>query len=209
MRSKMNHFKIMIQLLACCSFLSVVVHAQQNENDPAAITHQTVNDVITDMRANEALYSSDNSKLIAMVEQRLLPRFNFNVMTQLAVARPWTQASNEQKAALQNEFRTLLVRTYSNVLFSKRNVTTTIKSTNTTAQGDVNIDMEVTSSAGAPVKLALRMRADKGDWKVIDVTVGGVSLIATYRTSFTSEISKSGIDGLVASLAEKNRKNME
>lgn len=209
MRSKMNHFKIMIQLLACCSFLSVVVHAQQNENDPAAITHQTVNDVITDMRANEALYSSDNSKLIAMVEQRLLPRFNFNVMTQLAVGRPWTQASNEQKAALQNEFRTLLVRTYSNVLFSKRNETTTIKSTNTTAQGDVNIDMEVSNTAGEPVKLALRMRADKGDWKVIDVTVGGVSLIVSYRTSFTSEISKSGIDGLVASLAEKNRKNME
>ncbi len=209
MRSKMNHFKIMIQLLVCCSFLSFVVHAQQNENEPTAITHQTVNDVITDMRANEALYSSDNTKLIAMVEQRLLPRFNFNVMTQLAVGRPWNQASAEQKTTLQNEFRTLLVRTYSNVLFSKRNETTTIKSSNTTAQGDVNIDMEVSSSAGEPVKLALRMRADNGDWKVIDVTVGGVSLIVSYRTSFTSEISKSGIDGLVASLAEKNRKNME
>jgi len=209
MRSKMKHFKIMVQLLFCCSLLSFFVHAQQNENDPTAITHQTVNDVITDMRTNEALYSSDNTKLIAMVEQRLLPRFNFNVMTQLAVGRPWTQASAEQKTALQNEFRTLLVRTYSNVLFSKRNETTAIKSSNTTAQGDVNIDMEVSNSAGEPIKLALRMRADKGDWKVIDVTVGGVSLIVSYRTSFTSEISKSGIDGLVASLAEKNRKNME
>ncbi len=183
--------------------------AQTTTNDPVEITRQTVNDVMTEMKLNETVYSSDRNKLNAMVEQRLLPRFNFNVMTQLAVGRPWSQATPQQKSSLQNEFRNLLVRTYTNVLFGSRNETTVIRSQNSTTQGDVTIEMEVSSSTGEPVKLTLRMRRGQQDWKVIDVSVNGVSLIVNYRTTFSREISQSGLDGLIQSLIRKNRENSE
>lgn len=188
---------------------SAGLSAQTSANDPAEITRQTVNEVMTDMKQNEAVYSKDNEKLNAMVQQRLLPRFNFNVMTQLAVGRSWMQATPEQKSALVNEFRSLLVRTYTNVLFGSRNESTTIRSTDTTSQGDVSIGMEVSNPTGDPVTLTLRMRKDKTDWKVIDVSVNGVSLIVNYRTTFSREIQQSGVDGLIKSLVTKNRENAQ
>ena len=186
---------------------SAGLSAQTPANDPAEITRQTVNEVMTDMKQNEAVYSNDNEKLNAMVQQRLLPRFNFNVMTQLAVGRSWMQATPEQKSALANEFRSLLVRTYTNVLFGSRNESTTIRSTDSTSQGDVSIGMEVSNPTGDPVTLTLRMRKDQADWKVIDVSVNGVSLIINYRTTFAREIQQSGVDGLIKSLVTKNRGN--
>ncbi len=210
MQLSIRYLSCLLQILACIACqVPINLYAQQNANDPAAITRQTVDEVMNDMRMNESVYASDRAILNAMVEQRLLPRFNFNVMTQLAVGRSWSQATPEQKSSLQNEFRTLLVRTYSNVLFTSRNETATIKSSNTTPQGDVTIAMEVSHATGEPVALAFRMRKDNADWKVIDFAVNGASLVVNYRTSFSSEISKSGIDGLIKSLAEKNRNNSE
>jgi len=196
-------------LFIMTSTMPVLLIAQENLQDPAEIARMTVNDVMTDMQTNQAIYSADRSKLNEMVQQRLLPRFNFEVMTQLAVGRPWTQATPAQKAELLNEFRMLLVRTYTNVLFSNRNQKTAVRSQATTAQGDVTIELEVSSASGVPVRLTLRMRAKDGDWKVIDVSVDGVSLIVNYRTSFAREITQSGIDGLIKSLAAKNRQNLE
>ena len=186
---------------------SAGLSAQSPANDPTEITRQTVNEVMTDMKQNEGVYSNDNEKLNAMVQTRLLPRFNFNVMTQLAVGRSWMQATPEQKSALANEFRSLLVRTYTNVLFGSRNESTTIRSTESTSQGDVSIGMEVSNPTGDPVTLTLRMRKDQADWKVIDVSVNGVSLIINYRTTFAREIQQSGVDGLIKSLVTKNREN--
>lgn len=177
--------------------------------DPVELTRQTVNEVMADMKANEAVYSSDRSKLDAMVQERLVPRFNFTVMTQLAVGRPWAQASPEQKKSLENEFRTLLTRTYTNLLFNSRNETTTIRSNSTTPQGDVTIELDVSSAKGEPFMLTFRMRQSNNEWKVIDVSVNGVSLIVNYRNTFSREISQSGIDGLIKTLQEKNRTNSE
>lgn len=205
-----------LRYLYCLSVLvlsalcwSVGLSAQTPANDPAEITRQTVNEVMMDMKQNEAVYSKDNEKLNAMVQQRLLPRFNFNVMTQLTVGRSWMQATPEQKSSLINEFRSLLVRTYTNVLFGSRNESTTIRSTDTTSQGDVSIGMDVSNPTGDPVTLTLRMRKDKADWKVIDVSVNGVSLIVNYRTTFSREIQQSGVDGLIKSLVTKNRENAQ
>lgn len=197
-----------ILLIMACS-VPVMLPAQDQMKDPVEITQMTVNDVMTDMQTNQAVYSTDRAKLNEMVQQRLLPRFNFEVMTQLAVGRPWIQATPAQKSELLSEFRTLLVRTYTNVLFSSRDQKTAIRSRNTTPQGDVSIEMEVSSATGDPVKLALRMRDKDGDWKVIDVSVDGVSLIVNYRTSFSREINQSGVDGLIKTLADKNRQNLE
>jgi phospholipid transport system substrate-binding protein len=203
----LRSLNVLSVLLLSALCWSPILSAQTPANDPAEITRQTVNEVMTEMKQNEAVYSKDNEKLNAMVQQRLLPLFNFKVMTQLAVGRSWMQATPEQKSALANEFRSLLVRTYTNVLFGSRNQSTTIESTNTTSQGDVSIGMEVSNPTGDPVTLTLRMRKDQADWKVIDVSVNGVSLIVNYRTTFAREIQQSGVDGLIKSLVTKNREN--
>lgn len=189
------------------SFAAPGLHAQII--DPVELTRQTVNEVMTDMKTNESVYSSDRASLDAMVQQRLVPRFNFTVMTQLAVGRPWAQATPEQKTTLENEFRALLTRTYTNVLFNSRNETTKLRSNNKTAQGDVTIELEVSSAKGEPLMLTFRMRQKDNEWKVIDVSVNGVSLIVNYRNSFAREINQSGIDGLIRSLQQKNRTNSE
>ena len=194
-------------ILIGITLLAAALHAQTI--DPVELTRQTVNEVMTDMKTNESVYSSDRASLDKMVQERLVPRFNFTVMTQLAVGRPWTQATPEQKATLENEFRALLTRTYTNVLFNSRNETTTIRSNSKTAQGDVTIEMEVSNPKGEPMLLTFRMRENKGEWKVIDVSVNGVSLIVNYRNTFAREISQSGLDGLIKSLQQKNRTNSE
>lgn len=205
----MKRYPFLKQLLiGMAMIVTFALHAQP-VTDPVELTRQTVNEVMADMKANESVYSADRASLDAMVQERLLPRFNFTVMTQLAVGRAWTQASPEQKTALENEFRTLLTRTYTNVLFGNRNETTTIRSNSKTAQGDVTIGMEVSNPKGEPVMMIFRMRNSNGEWKVIDVSVNGVSLIVNYRTSFAREIGQSGLDGLIGSLQQKNRNNSE
>lgn len=196
-------------LLSCLLLpAGVSLHAQA-AGDPVQLTRQTVDEVMADMKTNEAVYEADRAALDAMVQRRLLPRFNFAVMTQLAVGRSWAQASPEQKTVLQNEFRTLLTRTYTNVLFGSRNEKVSIRSNKTSEQGDVIVELEVSSPSGEPVVLAFRQRGTQGEWKVIDVSVDGVSLIVNYRTSFAREISQSGIDALIRSLQQKNRENSE
>ena len=188
--------------------------AQTNTNDPVEITRMTVDEIIDDMRSNEAVYTSDRVQLDAMVERRLLPRFNFNVMTQLAVGKYWAQASPEQKNKLTDEFRTLLVRTYTNMLFSNinmvyenRNGTVSTGKSSMTPNGDAIVEVVVTRQSGEPLSLSLRMRRDREDWKVIDISADGISLIVNYRASFTREASLSGIDGLIKSLVDKNLAN--
>lgn len=202
-------------ILAClCITLARPLTAQTDDIDPVAITRMTVDEIMADMRSNEELYTSDRVKLDAMVEKRLLPRFNFEVMTQLAVGKYWSQASPEQKALLTKEFRTLLVRTYSNMLFSNinklysnRNETATVGSSTVSPNGDAIVEVELDSQNSEPVTVVLRMRRDRTDWKVIDVSFSGISLIVNYRASFIREIGASGLDGMIASLARKNLAN--
>jgi phospholipid transport system substrate-binding protein len=211
--ANMKIFSIfMLVCLGCCFALPLT--AQTDGIDPVAITRMTVDEIISDMRSNETLYTSDRTQLDAMVEKRLLPRFNFTVMTQLAVGKYWSQASTEQKASLVREFQTLLVRTYSNMLFSNikklysnRNETATVGTSTVTPNGDATVEVELDSQTSEPVSVVLRMRRDGADWKVIDVSFNGISLIVNYRASFVREIGLSGLDGMIASLTNKNLAN--
>lgn len=205
-------------ILACLlSSFAVTLVAQPAVTGPVEITRMTVDEVMTDMRSNEAVYTRDRAKLDAMVEKRLLPRFNFTVMTQLAMGKYWSQATPAQKDSLVKEFRTLLVRSYSNMLFSNiskiySNLDETASvgaNSVTTPNGDATVEVEIERENNEPVLLVLRMRRDRQDWKVIDVSFNGVSLIVNYRASFVREISKSGIDGMIKSLINKNRENLQ
>ncbi len=203
---------ILALYLGCC--LSMVSVAQPIDPGPDEVTRMTVDEIMTDMRDNQVLYMRNRAELDAMVEKRLIPRFNFKVMTQLAVGKYWQGASPEQKSALEQEFRALLVRTYSNLLFSNlnelysnRNESASARTTNITKNGDAIVELVLDSDTSESASLGLRMRRHLEDWMVIDVSYNGISLVVSYRASFVREIGHSGLDGMIASLSTKNRTN--
>ncbi len=136
----------------------------------------------------------------------MLPHFDFTRMTRLAVGRSWAQATDAQKEALIREFRMLLVRTYSTSLSQYRNQTIDVKPAKVAA-GDKEtvVRTVVNQPGGQPIPIDYGMERTDAGWKVYDVVIDGVSLVTTYRGSFNDQIQKTGVDGLVKTLADRNR----
>jgi phospholipid transport system substrate-binding protein len=144
-------------------------------------------------------------KVIALIETKVLPHFNFQAMTSSAVGRNWDKANPEQKARLIDEFKTLLVRTYASALASYSSQKFDFrplraKPTDT----DVTVNVRVMQSGNQPVTIDYDMEKRANGWKVWDVRVGGISLVANYRTEFDNVIRESGVDGLIKALQTKN-----
>ncbi len=176
------------------------------EMAPDALARKSIDEVLVVLRADKDLQNGNPKKLHALVEEKILPHFDFMRMTRLAVGRNWAQASDAQKEALTREFQTLLVRTYSTSISQYRNQTIDVKPAKV-APGDKDtvVKTVVNQPGGQPIPIDYAMeRSDKG-WKVYDVLVDGVSLVTTYRGSFNEQVQKGGIDGLVKTLADRNR----
>lgn len=173
---------------------------------PDALVRKSIDEVIALIKADKDLQGGDQRKLLELVEGKVLPHFDFPRMTRLAVGRNWAQATDAQKEALTREFRTLLVRTYSTSLSQFRNQTIDVKAARIAAgDKDTVVRTVVNQPGGQPIPIDYGMeRTDRG-WKVYDVVVDGVSLVTTYRGSFGDQIRKTGIDGLVKTLADRNR----
>jgi len=144
-------------------------------------------------------------KVIALIESKVLPHFNFQAMTASAVGRNWEKANAEQKARLADEFKTLLVRTYSSALAAYSNQKFDFrplraKPTDT----DVTVNVRVMQSGAQPVTIDYDMEKRPNGWKVWDVRVGGISLVANYRTEFDNVVREKGVDGLIKTLQAKN-----
>jgi phospholipid transport system substrate-binding protein len=168
---------------------------------PDAVVKTTVDDVLTAIKQTK-----DQRQLIEIAEQKVLPRFDFKRMTQLAVGQSWNRASPEQKQALENAFRTLLVRTYTAAL-SQSSGNTKVDSKPAAAEGgEATVRTLVVEPGRKPFNIDYRMSNGTGDWKVYDVVVENLSLVTNYRGSFQSEISRSGIDGLIKVIEERNQK---
>jgi phospholipid transport system substrate-binding protein len=173
---------------------------------PDALVKAVTQEVIAIIKDDKAIQAGDRKKTIALVEEKVLPHFNFARMTALAMGPNWRKATPEQQQALVNEFRTLLVRTYSTALTAYRNQVIDVKPLRAKpGDADVLVRSEVRQSGTEPVTLDYSMEQTANGWKVYDVTVGGVSLVTTYRESFAAEVRNAGVDGLIRSLAEKNR----
>jgi phospholipid transport system substrate-binding protein len=173
---------------------------------PDALVRKSIDEVLAIIKADKELQNGNPQKLYALVEEKVLPHFDFTRMTRLALGRNWAQASDVQKGALTKEFQTLLVRTYSTSLSQYRNQTIDVKPAKfAPADKDTTVRTVVNQPGGQPIPIDYGMeRTDKG-WKVYDVVVDGVSLVTTYRGSFNDQIQKSGVDGLVKTLADRNR----
>lgn len=190
--------------MACVAgafFLAATLGAQAQNESPDEIVRSTVNEVLTVIKQTK-----DQKALVELAETKVLPRFDFARMTQLAVGRSWAKASPEQREALQRAFSTLLVRTYTAALSQSSGETRVeVKPVPDGASTDVTVRTMVHEPGRKPFSIDYRMSRASGEWKVWDVLAEGVSLVTNYRSSFQSEISRSGIDGLIKVIEDKNR----
>ena len=174
---------------------------------PDRLVDKTVHEVMEIIQKDEELKSGNKEKMLDLIESKILPHFNFTRMTQLAMGQHWSVAVPEQKNKLVDEFRTLLVRTYSNALTSYHDET--IKVNPIQPLGDrVEIMVRTVIIQGngkQPVPIDYSMEKKPDGWKVYDVTVAGVSLVTNYRGTFNSQVRKSGIEGLLKTLSDKNK----
>ncbi len=175
---------------------------------PDALVKKNTNEILAALKADKDLAAGNQKKIEKLADEKILPLFNFTRMTQLAVGRNWKDASDAQKKSLIDEFRTLLVRTYSTSLTQFRNQTIDVKPMKMAAgDTEVVVKTQVNQPGGQPVPIDYSMEKSGDSWKVYDVLIDGVSLVTNYRSSFNTEIQKSGIDGLIKSMSERNTKN--
>ena len=177
------------------------------EDAPGALVKSTVDDVLAVIRQNR-----DQQTLRRLAEQKVLPHFDFAAMTQLAVGRAWRQATPSQQQALTNNFRTLLVNTYTAALSRAATGEEAVEIKPSAGQGDANattVKTVVTAPGKPPTAIDYRMKKETDGWKVVDVVVENVSLVTNYRSTFSEQINRSGIDGLIKALENKNQPSGE
>jgi phospholipid transport system substrate-binding protein len=175
------------------------------DTPPDVLARTTTQEVLTILKQDKEGLKSNQTKVYQLVEAKILPNFDFNRMTQLAVGKHWPSATAQQKQALVIQFRNLLVRTYSSSLteFSNQAVEfkpMTIKPDDT----DVTVHSEIRQPGSRPLPIDYSMYKTSFGWKVYDVAIDGVSLVTNYRSSFSSTIRQNGIDGLIKTLAAQS-----
>jgi phospholipid transport system substrate-binding protein len=175
------------------------------EQAAEALIQSVSNDVIETIKADKAIQAGDLKRINALVDSKVMPHVDFERMTASAVGRYWRQATPEQQKRLQDEFKTLLVRTYAGALTQVRDQTVQLRPTRAQpGDNDVVVRTQVVGK-GEPIQLDYRLEKVGDGWKIYDVNVLGVWLVEQYKNSFAQEIGSQGIDGLIAKLAERNK----
>ena len=185
--------------------LATGVAQAQDAQAPDALIKQVSTDVLESVKADKSIKTGDLNKIMALVDQKVMPHVDFQRMTSLAVGRYWRQATPEQQKRLQDEFKVLLVRTYSGALSQVKDQTVQLKPMRRGADDNEVVVKTEIRGQGDPIQLDYRLEKSGNGWKIYDVNVLGVWLVQQYQNSFAQEIGANGIDGLIAKLAEKNK----
>ena len=185
--------------------VSCVVAQAQAAKAPDALIKEVSTDVLDAVKADKSIKQGDVNKIIALVDAKVMPHVNFQRMTASAVGRYWRQATPEQQKQLQDEFKILLVRTYSGALAQVQDQTVELKPMRGGAEDKEVVVRTEIRGRGDPVQLDYRLENTGGSRKVYDINVLGVWLVENYRNSFGQEISANGVDGLIKKLAERNK----
>ena len=173
---------------------------------PDAMVKRVAEDVLQITRTDPKVQAGDKQRIKEVVETKLLPNFDFERITALAMGRNWRQATPDQQKELVEQFRQLLVRTYSGALTQYRDQTMDYKPLRAEANAtEVTVRTEVIRKGQAPVQIDYSMAKTPGGWKVYDVIVAGVSLVTNYRDEFNEQVKGGGIDGLIKTLVAKNQ----
>lgn len=192
-----------IATLALTALLALPALAQEG---PDALVKRVSGETVQAIKADPKVAAGDPVRVREVIEQKLLSNFDFTRMTALAMGRNWKQATPEQQQKLTSEFRTLLVRTYSNALTQYRDETIEVKPLRAEPNAsEVTVRSEVVRSGRPPVQIDYGMTRTPQGWKAYDVIVGGVSLVTNYRDEFNEQVKAGGVDGLIKTLADKNR----
>jgi phospholipid transport system substrate-binding protein len=190
--------------------LSMPFAASAADEAPDALIKRLSVDVLETIKNDKAMQSGDISKVMTLVDTKIMPNVNFHRMTASAVGPGWRQATPEQQKRLQDEFKVLLVRTYSGALAQVSDQTITVKPFRAAAEDKEVVVRTEVRGRGDPIQLDYRMEKTPGDgagWKIYNLNVLGVWLVETYRSQFAQEINAKGIDGLITMLADKNKSN--
>ena len=173
---------------------------------PDVMVKRVAEEVLAAVRSDPAIQAGNEARNREVLETRLLPNFDFMRMTSLAMGKNWRAATPEQQKRLADEFRGLLVRTYSGALNRYRNETIEYKPLRTNAgDTDVTVRTMVMRASGPPIQIDYSLGKSADTWKCHDVVIGGVSLVTNYRDEFNEQIKNGGVDGLIKTLADRNR----
>jgi phospholipid transport system substrate-binding protein len=172
---------------------------------PDALVKRISTDVLAAVKADPAIQKGDVSRIVTLVDAKIMPSVNFSRMTSMAVGRAWRQATPEQQKQLQEEFKTLLVRTYSGALGEVRDQTLSFKPMRSRPEDTEVVVRSEVRGKGEPIQLDYRLEKTEDGWKIYDLNVLGVWLVETYKSQFAQEINSKGIDGLIANLAQRNK----
>jgi len=197
-------YMVLLAVLATTSLQAAIAESIES---PVVFLEKTSNQVLKILRDEHDLLQSDPDRVYKIVDEYILPHLDDVTMAKLALGKNWNNATNEQKLAFVDEFRNLLVRTYSKSLLEFKDQE--IKYFPVALEEDsqkTSVKAEVIQPGGPAIPLSYRMRIKNNAWKVYDITIDGVSLVTSYRGTFTQEVRKSGIDGLLKYMRDKSRK---
>ena len=184
-------------------FLATPVLAQ--DSGPEELVKKITQDVLDSVKSDKQLAAGDRQKALQLAEEKILPHVDFAEATRLAVGRSWNQASAEQKKRLTDEFRRMLVRTYSSAISAYQGQTMKVLPVRMKpADTDVTVRNQYIRPGAKPVQLDYAMHKTDGGWKIYDIVVEGVSLVLTYRSEFDAAVKQEGIDGLIKRMAAKS-----
>ena len=187
-------------------FAALLAGSVVAEETPDALVQRVTTEVLDIVGKDADIKNGNANKVVDLVERKVLPHFNFQRMTSLALGKEWRKASPQQRDQLTAEFKTLLVRTYSNALTNYKNQKVVFKPFRMApGETEVLVRTEVLQPGSKPVQLDYGLEKGDNGWKVYDVVVAGISLVTNYRDQFATEVRNGGIDGLIASIAAKNK----
>ena len=172
---------------------------------PEALVRQISTEVIETAKTDKAVQAGDLSRIVALVDAKVMPSVNFEVATRSAVGVKWREATPEQRGKLQSEFKLMLLRLYAGALAQLKDQSVEITKTLPVAGSTQVVVQSEVRGKGEPIKLDYRLDKFADAWKIIDVNVGGIWLVQNYRAQFAAELAKGGIDGLITTLVERNK----
>jgi phospholipid transport system substrate-binding protein len=193
-------------LFAALAIAALAAMPARADEAPDAMVKRVSQDVQATIRSDPLIQSGDQARIRDLIEVKLVPNFDFTRMTALAMGRNWRSATPEQQKRLADEFRALLVRTYAGALNQYREQTLEFKPLKMNpGDTEVTVRTQVTKTSGSPVQIDYSMEKLPDGWKAYDVIVAGVSLVTNYRDEFNEQIRNGGIDGLIRTLADRNK----
>lgn len=192
--------------LICGLSLVAFVQVAMADVAPDELVKTTADDVLAVVKQDKDIQAGDMVKITALAEEKILPNFNFDRVSRMVLGKHWRTASAEQKEAFKQQFRSLLIRTYASALSKYQNQTIEFKPMRMQpGDKEVTVRTEILQPGGQPIAVDYSLEKTAQSWKVYDIVIEGVSLVTNYRGQFGEEIKRSGLDGLIQKLVEKNK----